>query len=103
MTYEEREAMFAKECLTTKDIAKLYECSLSEASEKIGEIKRRTGDRLGVKGRVHIEDYLEHYKITNRERYVKRLIREADTPATPKTNADDSRSVFGTVCIGRDR
>ncbi len=47
--------------------------NLSSASSKMGEIKRKIGDRLGVKGRIHVEDYLEFFNIKT-DRYIKPMV-----------------------------
>ena len=70
MTYEEREAIFSKEALDRNDIMILFGVSANEASKIITTIKRKTGDRLGIKGRLHVQDYLDHFHL-NHERYVK--------------------------------
>ncbi len=71
MTYEEREKIFSKEVITLNEFAALFSCSLSEASIKMNDIKRRVGDRAGVRGKLHIQDYLDCYKLTGLERYQK--------------------------------
>lgn len=63
MTYEERERMFAKECLSTKDVAELFNVDGSQASQIIMQIKRRQGDRLGKKGKIHIQDYFDYFNL----------------------------------------
>ncbi len=69
MTYQRREEIFSKEAISTPEMAELLGVSLSEASVKIGNMKRKVGDRLGIKGRIHIQDYLEACRITELERY----------------------------------
>lgn len=63
MTFEEREAIFAKEALTNEDIAKLFECSIPKASQIAHEIKRKVGSRIKFEGRVHVQDYLDFMEI----------------------------------------
>lgn len=70
MTYTEREAIFSKEALDRNDIMVLFGVSPNEASKIMMTIKRKTGDRLGIKGRLHIQDYLDHFRLSH-ERYVK--------------------------------
>ena len=73
MTYEKREEIFSKDYITTQELQELlgYK-SLSQASVKMGDIKRAVGDRLGIKGRIHTEDYIEYYGIKT-DRYAKVL------------------------------
>lgn len=71
MTYEEREQIFSKEVITIQEFAKLFSCSLSEASVKMNDIKRRVGDRCGIKGKIHVQDYIDCYKLNDLERYKK--------------------------------
>ena len=71
MTFVEREEIFSKDYISTKELQKLLgmknECS---ASQKMCEIKRVVGERLGIKGRIHTEDYFEFFNIKT-ERYSK--------------------------------
>lgn len=80
MTYEEREAIFAKEAITLQDFCQLYSLSKGAASVKMNDIKRQVGDRLGIQGRLHIEDYLAWVNLHSAtpERYVRR----ANSPLT---------------------
>lgn len=57
MTYSERESILSKEAISIDDFCKLYDVSRSTACEKILEIKSVVGDRLGIRGKLHIEDY----------------------------------------------
>ena len=68
MTAQEREEMFARDVLTTKDIETLL-CSKSTTASKImREIKNKC-DRVGVSGIVHVQDYLDFFKLPQ-ARYV---------------------------------
>ena len=58
MTYEEREAIFSKEVLDLDDVMKLFDISRNEASRLMNAIRLKVGDRLGIKGKLHVEDYL---------------------------------------------
>ena len=49
MTYEDRERIFAKEYISTRDLVALYDIDESTASTLLTTIKRRQGDRLGKK------------------------------------------------------
>lgn len=59
MDYRRREEIFSKEVLNLQDMQDLLDLSPSAASIKIQDIKRKVGDRLNIKGRLHIQDYLE--------------------------------------------
>lgn len=80
MTYQQREEIFSKEAITLKDFCELYSISKGAASVKMNDIKRQVGDRLGIQGRLHVEDYLAWVKLhtTTPERYVCR----SDSPLT---------------------
>lgn len=69
MTYAEREEIISKEALSIDDMSKLLGVGYHEAAKIIRNIKRRT-DRLGVKGRIHIQDYFDYFQIPT-DRYVK--------------------------------
>ena len=79
MTYEEREKIFSKEALSVADVQALFGVCRTEATNIMNEIRRKTGDRLGVKGKIHIEDYLKHFGI-EANRYVKKHPDEEDPP-----------------------
>lgn len=68
MTAQEREEMFAKDVLTTKDFEKLFCCKSTTASKIMREIKSKC-DRVGVSGIIHVQDYLDFYKLPQ-ARYV---------------------------------
>ena len=72
MTYIRREEIFSKDYISTRELQELlgYK-NLSDASQKIQEIKRKVGDRLGVKGKIHTEDYFKFFGINSSERYKK--------------------------------
>ena len=73
MTYAEREKIFSKDAIRTSEIAELYDISLSEASQLVMQIKRTVGDRTGIKGRLHVQDYLDFFKLNgNDKRYMKK-------------------------------
>ena len=71
MTYARREEIFSKDYITTSELQELLGIKHStHASMKMTEIKRVVGDRLGVKGKIHTEDYLEFFNIKT-DRYKK--------------------------------
>lgn len=57
MTYAMREEIFSKEYLSIEDIQELLGMSYDDAARTIRNIKRRT-DRLGIRGKLHVQDYL---------------------------------------------
>ena len=63
MTYEEREKIFSKEALSVADVQALFGVCRTEATNIMNEIRRKTGDRLGVKGKIHTEDYFKYFNI----------------------------------------
>lgn len=69
MTYAEREEIFSKEYLSIADIQILLGLQYQDAAKTIRNIKRRT-DRLGIRGKIHVQDYLDYYKIPA-DRYLK--------------------------------
>ena len=69
MTYARREEIFSKDYLTIADIQELLGLSYQEAAKKIRDIKRRN-DRLGIQGKLHVQDYLDYYELPV-ERYMK--------------------------------
>ena len=98
MTYEEREAIFSKEALNNEDIQKLFGVCRTEATNIMMRIKRKTGDRLGVKGRLHIEDYLKHFGI-EAERYAKKRSDEAEPPIEQDLHKEERAVPCGTPLI----
>ena len=73
MTYARREEIFSKDYITTQELQELLGfANLPSASNKMSQIKRVVGDRLGIKGKIHTEDYFEFYGIKT-DRYKKKL------------------------------
>lgn len=78
MTYKEREAIFAKDVISIVELSRLLCCAYSKASAKMGEIKRalkfRGKLRLNVRGKLHVQDYLDYFNLDgNSKRYMRRL------------------------------
>lgn len=71
MTYAEREKILAKDYLTIADIQELLGLSYQDAAKTIRNIKRRT-DRLKLRGKIHIQDYLDYFDLSV-DRYVRPL------------------------------
>ena len=62
MTKQEREEMFSKDYLTVSDISLLLGVDIQTAYAKIRDIRRRK-DRLGIQGKVHVQDYIDYYEL----------------------------------------
>lgn len=69
MTYAMREEIFSKEYLSIGDIQELLGLHYQDAARTMRNIKRRT-DRLGIRGKLHVQDYLDYFQIPP-DRYVK--------------------------------
>lgn len=68
MTYEQREAIFAKETITTEELAQLCGgISRSAASNLMTRIKTRVGDSFEIRGRVAVADYLRFLDVQGEE------------------------------------
>lgn len=75
MSYQTREQIFSKDYITTQELETLLGFKhLSDASKMMTQIKRTVGDRLGIKGRIHTEDYFEYFNITDKQRYVREKV-----------------------------
>ena len=71
MTYARREEIFSKDVITVAELQEIMNfTNRAKASQKLNEIKRVVGDRLGVEGKLHLEDYFEFFNIKT-ERYSK--------------------------------
>lgn len=68
MTYQEREVIFSKDVITYKELALLLQVDETTGSTILQQIKRKS-DRLGLRGKIHIQDYFDFFGITNHERY----------------------------------
>ena len=70
MDYKRREEIFSKDYITTRELKELLGFTdVSAASQKMMQIKRTVGDKLGVKGRIHTEDYFRFFDIHPNDRY----------------------------------
>jgi len=70
MTNAEREQIFSKDYLTGNDIELLLGVDRSTASSILQWIKRRS-DRLGIRGKVMVQDYLDAFSLPS-DRYIYR-------------------------------
>lgn len=96
MTYEEREAIFAKEALSVADVQALFGVCKSEATNIMNAIRRQTGDRLKVQGKIHIEDYLKHFGI-EANRYTPKqtaILEETDSTIKSKMEKAEKSSAI---------
>lgn len=62
MTAAKREEMFSKDYLTIKDVQELLDLSYGDAAKLIRQIRRKT-DRLGIQGKIHVQDYIDYYNL----------------------------------------
>lgn len=62
MTAQQRQDIFSKEYLSINDIMELLGVSYGDAAEIIRRI-RRTTDRLNINGKVHVQDYIDYFKL----------------------------------------
>ncbi len=78
MNYSRREEIFSKDYLSIADMQDLLGMGYDEAAKTIRDIKRSLtidpefngqGVRLNIQGKLHVQDYLDFYKISNTERY----------------------------------
>lgn len=86
MTEQRREEIFAKEVLTTSELAEVYDTNESSASQLMNRIKRVVGDKLGVRGKILIEDYLKWVDTTHIERYCDEYKTETTEPPRRSVN-----------------
>lgn len=80
MTYARREEIFSKDYLSIADLQELLGLKYQGAAELMRDIKRELnmnpkyngqGVRLDIQGKLHVQDYLDYFQITNHERYSK--------------------------------
>ena len=92
MTYEEREKIFSKEALSVADVQALFGVCKSEATNIMNTIRRQTGDRLKVQGKIHVEDYLKHFGIEANRYSLKREGDLEETKAAIKLKTEKTES-----------
>ena len=64
MNFKRLEEIFSKECISTRELQELFGISmLQNASTLMRKIKQATGDRLGIKGYIHVNDYFKYFGI----------------------------------------
>lgn len=70
MDYKRREEIFAKDYITTKELQELLGFKYqTQASQMMMQIKRVVGDILGIKGKIHTEDYFAYFGVQPKDRY----------------------------------
>lgn len=79
MTLQERESIFAKECVTVKDLMQLYELSYCSACKMMRELKHES-DRLRLRGKIHFEDYFAALKLKTNRYFIFNKIEELQLP-----------------------
>lgn len=62
MTPQERDEILSKDYLVAEDLMQLLGVDLSKAYTIIRDIRRQT-DRLGIQGKVHIQDYIDYFNL----------------------------------------
>ncbi|MGN0744363.1 MAG: hypothetical protein ACI4MZ_03725 [Christensenellales bacterium] len=72
MTYSEREKIFSKDVISTSELARLLDCNIATASTTLVDIKdsivRNGGKpRITARGKLHVQDYCDFYRIKRRE------------------------------------
>lgn len=68
MTQKEFNEIFAKECIRTSELVKLFDTSESGASIIMGNIKLKY-DRLNIRGKCHVLDCCDYFRIPYPNRY----------------------------------
>lgn len=73
MTAERREEIFSQESLSIDDLAEIMNIAYSTAASLMRKIKgnkvKPGFDRLGIQGRLHVQDYIDYFNLPV-ERYV---------------------------------
>lgn len=62
MTYEQRERIFSKEYISIDEFVELTGVAKSVASVMMSNIRRKY-NRLGIKGKIHVQDYFDYYNL----------------------------------------
>jgi hypothetical protein len=85
MTYSRREEIFSKDYLTISDIQELLGMTYQCAAELIRTVKRALtfspkyngqGVRLDIQGKLHVEDYMDYFRVKCVDRYFKHVEKE---------------------------
>lgn len=74
MTYSRREEIFSKDYISIADMQDLLGLGYADAAKLIRDIKRGLSfkgqtPRLDIQGKLHVQDYLDYFKIENPMRY----------------------------------
>lgn len=62
MTYEQRERIFSKEYIYIDEFMELTGVTKGAASVMMSNIRRKY-NRLGIKGKIHVQDYFDYYDL----------------------------------------
>lgn len=62
MTYEQRERIFSKEYISIDEFMELTGVTKGAASVMMSNIRRKY-NRLGIKGKIHVQDYFDYYDL----------------------------------------
>ena len=76
MTYEEREQIFSKDYLNVDDVMKLLGTDKSTAYKTIKRIRLNSKDRLGVNGKISVEDYIDFFDFDFRRFLPRPVVKE---------------------------
>ena len=99
MTYERREEIYSKDALTSAEVAELLAVSKTTANNIINNIKLKYGDRLGVSGRVLVEDYRRYFGAQERDCCNRRMTAEDnDFEERPLKKEDTQRRIVSVMC-----
>lgn len=97
MTYERREQIFSKECLSISDLEELFDISYSSAQNLMANIRLKAERTDFIIGHCLVEDYLNFFKIKDRSRYVRKMNdKDADHGFSPKK---DDLAKHYSVCV----
>ena len=62
MNYAQREAIFSKDFLDIDDLGVILGLGYQMAAKRMRDIKRKH-DRLGIQGKIHVQDYLDYFSL----------------------------------------
>lgn len=98
ITPEIRAAIFAKEVLTIEDLQRLLLLPYQSAAKLMRDIKRKC-DRYPVQGKLHIQDYLDYFKLDGSGRYA--FASKQESKADEERS--DSEHIYRSVCYSSMR
>ena len=98
MTYERREEIFSKDAITSAEVAELLSVSPTTANTIIRNIKFKYGDKLGVSGKVLVDDYLRYFGVPQFDRYGRRVTDKDNDFEVRVRPEDKQRRMFSVMC-----